>query len=78
MTEHVVVRAFRGVALNRWMVGVLDNVAVITDRAGADAVQAGLDPLRSLGFPKEDIFVSPDCPVPDGSVPNWAEMRRRF
>jgi hypothetical protein len=76
--EHVVVKGFKGIALNRWMVGTYRNVAIITDDGGVEAVRLGAEPHRSVGFPKCDVFVSPDHPVKDGSVPNWSEMRPRF
>lgn len=76
--EIVVVKAFKGIALTRWMVRSSGNVAIITDFEGAEAVRLGDEPRRSIGFPKCDVFVAPDRPVPDGTVPNWAEMRPRF
>ena len=76
--EPIVAKAFKGVALNRWMVGTAGNVAVITDDAGAAAVRRGAEPTHTVGFPKSDIFIRPESPVPEGTVPNWAEMRRRF
>jgi hypothetical protein len=76
--EHVVIKAFRGIAINRWLVGVGADSAVITDESGATAVLVGREPEHSLGFPKGDIFVPPDTPVRDGDRPNWEEMRPRF
>ena len=76
--QPVVIKAFKGIALNRWMVGTVGDVAIITDIHGAEAVRRGAEPTHSVGFPKTDIFAVPESPVLDGSVPNWAEMRHIF
>ena len=76
--ERVVIKAFRGVALNRWLIGASGEIAIITDDAGALAAREGLEPEHSLGFPKVDIFRPCDGAVDDGSMPNWADMRHRF
>lgn len=76
--EAVVVKAFKGIALNRWMVGTVGGVAVITDADGAEACKRGQTPRYSVGFPKSDVFCLPDRSIEDGSSPNWDEMRRRF
>jgi hypothetical protein len=75
--EIVIVRAFRGVAWTRWMVGDGGSVAILTNEQGAAAVRLGLQPEHSLGFPKADVFYPCDG-VQDGSIPDWTTMRRRF
>lgn len=76
--QAVVVRAFRGVALNRWMVGETGNVAEITDESGAKDVSAGQQPAHVLGFPKNDIFESPTTSISDGDTPDWTQLTQRF
>jgi hypothetical protein len=76
--QPVVVKAFRGIALNRFMVAAEDDVAVITDAAGAASIEAGLSAAHTVGFPKIDVFAVPEWPIEDGAVPNWAEMRHLF
>jgi len=76
--QPVVIKTFRGIALNRWMVGTVGDVVVITDTQGAEAIRRGAEPAHSVGFPKSDVFAVPESPVLDGSVPNWAEMRLVF
>lgn len=76
--EPVVVRAFRDVALARWLIGETGAVAIITDESGAEAVRRGQAPEFALGFPKVDVFVPSDGASLDEISRNWAGMRRRF
>lgn len=75
VAKHVVIRAFRGIALNRWCVGFASGAALITNEDGAAAVNRGRTPEYVLGFPSGDVFEPPDTGITDGDSPNWAEMR---
>jgi hypothetical protein len=76
--EPVVVKAFRGIALNRWLIGICGEVAVITNEAGAEAVRGGRVPAHTVGFPKGDVFQPSGARIDDGIIPNWSEFRPRF
>jgi len=77
--ERVVIKAFDGLALVRWMIGVLPTVAKITDDAGAKAIAAGGEPQFVVGFPLQDVFEMPYAvSISDGDMPNWADFRPKF
>jgi hypothetical protein len=77
--EIVVVKAFGGQALVRWLVGLTQSVAEITDDAGAQAVRDGRRPIASVGFRRSDVFVAdPVTRIRDGDYPNWDTMSHRF
>jgi hypothetical protein len=76
--EVVVVKAFGGIALNRWMLGHDTSVADITNEAGAAAAAAGREPEHVVGFPIADVYRPPEIPVRDGETPDWDEFIRRI
>jgi hypothetical protein len=76
--ERVVVKAFMGVALNRWLIGTRGHLADITDDSGAEMVNAGREPLYVVGFPKQDVFRPESEIITDGSIPDWTKIRPRF
>jgi hypothetical protein len=77
--ERVVIKGFNGVALVRWLVGVLPTVAKITNDDGAEAVRTGRSPEFVVGFPLFDVFVwDVDTGIKDGDKPNWSQFRPKF
>lgn len=77
--ELVVVKAFDGKALVRWLVGICPTVAQITDADGVAAVRSGKLPQFSVGFPFWDVFRwDKHTRISDGDEPNWDTLAPRF
>lgn len=76
--ESVIVKAFRGVAINRWLIGEYGHLAVITNERGAEAVRRGEQPEFVLGFPKDDVFCHQTGFVVDGDTPDWSAIPKKF
>ena len=76
--EHVVVKAFGGSALVRWLIGASNVVAEITNDEGAEIVRMGCQPV-AVGFPLRDVFrIKTNERISDGDKPNWQQFQPRF
>jgi hypothetical protein len=77
--QRVVIKGFNGVALVRWLVDVLPNVAAITNDEGVEAIKKGRKPEFIVGFPLMDVFIlEDDVSIDDGDKPNWSKFRPKF
>lgn len=74
--EMVLLRAFGGAALRRWLVAENEAVAYVTNNDGRTAIERGREPEFVVGFPKGDVF-QPDPAVADGSHPDWSKLTPR-
>jgi len=77
--EVVAVKDFKGRLLIRWLVGTTPDVAYVTDKQGASAVEAGAEAAYTVGFPLADVYYQlPSIRTPEGKEPEWALFRPRF
>jgi hypothetical protein len=75
--EVVVIKAFGGFTAIRWMVGMNERVAYVTNAAGREAAKLGAEPMAVVGVPLADVFkTSPG--IKDDEYPNWELLERRF